>query len=203
MRKLPSGEQPDNKAMKHQKGNFFIHVKLWKRCRKSTCCFKKWKPFLVEGIQICVQINNFCLKSFDFTLPRTLRNTVLRETTRILQNCALRWLLFCPMHWLAINKGTAVCLCIVINWQPSQTYSAALQSCDQPLETNAVTLSGHVGVFRLQCATDHRISWHSSPYLGDKYLVNSRRHGTWLLHFRNSSESIRKNHDCNRDRHTR
>ena len=53
--------------------------------------------------------------------------------------------------------------------------------CDQPLETNAVTLSGHVGVFRLQCAKDHRISWHSSPYLGDKYLVNSRMaHGYFI-----------------------
>ena len=46
--------------------------------------------------------------------------------------------------------------------------------CDQSLETNAVTPSGHVGVFPLQCAKDHRISWHSSPCLGDKHLVNSR-----------------------------
>ena len=53
--------------------------------------------------------------------------------------------------------------------------------CDQPLETNAVTLSGHVGVFRLQCAKDHRISWHSSPCRGDKHLVNSRMaHGYFI-----------------------
>ena len=30
--------------------------------------------------------------------------------------------------------------------------------CDQPLETSAVTLNGHVGVFPLQCAKDHMIS---------------------------------------------
>ena len=44
-----------------------------------------------------------------------------------------------------------------------------------------MTLSGHVGVFRLQCAKDHSISWHSSSYLGDKYLVNSRKaHGYFI-----------------------
>ena len=53
--------------------------------------------------------------------------------------------------------------------------------CDQPLETNAVTLSGHAGVFPLQCAKDHIISWHSSPCLGDKHLVNSRMaHGYFI-----------------------
>ena len=53
--------------------------------------------------------------------------------------------------------------------------------CDQPLETITVTLSGHVGVFRLQCAKDHMISWHSSPCLGDKHQVNSRMaHGYFI-----------------------
>ena len=203
MSKLPSGEQPDDKSMKHQKVNCFIHVKLWKTYRKSTCCFKKWKPSLAEQIQICVRINNFCLKCFDFTLPRTLRNTVLRETTRILQNLRTSLIFFfCPMLWLAINKGTAVRPCIVISWQPSQTYSAALQSLwpasrDQcsdtvwPRRSVSFTVCQRPQNF-LAFIT---ISW--------RQISGEFSHGTWLLHFRNSSESIRKNHDCNRDRHTR
>ena len=65
--------------------------------------------------------------------------------------------------------------------------------CDQPLETNAVTLYGHVGVFPLQCAKDHTISWHSSPCLW-RETSGELSHDTWLFHFRNSSESIQKNH---------
>ena len=86
MRKLPSGEQPEDKAMKHQKGNFFYSCETMEEIQEINLLLQKVKPFLVEGIQICVQINNFCLKCFDFTLPRTLRNGVLKETTRILQN---------------------------------------------------------------------------------------------------------------------
>ena len=118
------------------------------------------------------------------------------------RTCALRWLLFCPVHWLAINKGTAVCLCVVISWQPSQTYSAALQSLwpasrDQcsdtvwPRRSVSFTVCQRPQNF-LAFIT---ISW--------RQISGEFSHGTWLLHFRNSSESIRKNHDCNGDRHTR
>ena len=55
------------------------------------------------------------------------------------------------------------------------------QSCRHPPETGQVTMIGHVGIFRLHCANDHTISWHSSPYLRDKYVVNARiGHGYFL-----------------------
>ena len=185
MRKLPSGEQPDDKAMKHQKGNFFIHVKLWKRYRKSTCCFKKWKPFLVEGIQICVQINNFCLKCFDFTLPKTLRNMpygLERNNTDSAEPAHFVDCSFAQCTDLSSTKEQLfVCASSSVDNLVKCTHLHSTKVCDQPLETNAVTLSGHVGVFRLQCVKDHIISWHSSPYLGDKYLVNSRMaHGYFI-----------------------
>ena len=100
------------------------------------------------------------------------------------------------------NKGTAVCLCVVINWQPSQTYSAAFQSL-WPASRNQCsdTVWPRRSVSFTVCQRPQNflafitISW--------RQISGEFSHGTWLLHFRNSSESIRKNHDCNGDRHTR
>ena len=42
-----------------------------------------------------------------------------------------------------------------------------------------------LGVFRLQCAEDQKNSWHSSPYLGNKYQVNScMAHGYFISRIR-------------------
>ena len=195
MRKLPSGEQPDNKAMKHQKGNFFLFMWNYGRDTGNQLAASKsenlswWKE------------SKFVYKCFDFTLPRTLRNMFLRETTWILQN--LRTLLIALLpSVLTCHQQRNSCLCVVISWRPSQTYSAALQSLwpasrDQCSDTVWPCRS----VSFIVCQRPQNflafitISWRQ---ISGEFL-----HGTWLLHFWNSSESIRKNHDCNGDRHTR
>ena len=49
MRKLPSGEQPDNKAMKHQKGNFFYSCETMEEIQEINLQLQRVKTFLGGG----------------------------------------------------------------------------------------------------------------------------------------------------------
>ena len=53
--------------------------------------------------------------------------------------------------------------------------------CEHSLAQSEFQMSGHVGVATFTCARKHQLRWHSSPYLGIKYLVNEKMaHGYFI-----------------------